>query len=121
MAKHQLRTSTIYCGDNLKMLPEIPDENVDLIYIDPPFNSNRNYETFWGDTQEKRALAVPKRISSTQDCIKRNDESSTNSSQFQEIILWKIIKWKKDVIFDSGLINVDVSGKYMATIWTSTN
>ena len=38
------------------MLKEIPDESVDLIYIDPPFNSNRNYEVFWGDSQEKRAF-----------------------------------------------------------------
>ena len=38
------------------MLKEIPDESIDLIYIDPPFNSNRNYETFWGDTEEKRAF-----------------------------------------------------------------
>ena len=56
MPKHQLRTSIIYCGDNLQMLKEIPDESVDLIYIDPPFNSNRNYEAFWGDIQEKRAF-----------------------------------------------------------------
>jgi len=56
MPKHQLKTSVIYCGDNLQMLKEIPDESVDLIYIDPPFNSNRNYEVFWGDTQEKRAF-----------------------------------------------------------------
>lgn len=53
---YQLKTNTIYCGDNLKMLKDIPDESVDLIYIDPPFNSNRNYEVFWGDTQEKRAF-----------------------------------------------------------------
>jgi hypothetical protein len=25
-------------------------------YIDPPFNSNRNYEVFWGETKEKRAF-----------------------------------------------------------------
>jgi DNA modification methylase len=29
----------------------------DLIYIDPPFNSNRNYEVFWGETKEKRSFA----------------------------------------------------------------
>jgi hypothetical protein len=23
-----------------------------MIYIDPPFNSNRNFEVFWGDVQE---------------------------------------------------------------------
>lgn len=56
MSSHQLKTNTIYCGDNLQMLKDIPDESVDLIYIDPPFNSNRNYEVFWGDIQEKRAF-----------------------------------------------------------------
>jgi DNA modification methylase len=54
--KHQLKSNSIYCGDNLKMLREIPDESIDLIYIDPPFNSNRDYEVFWGDSQEKRAF-----------------------------------------------------------------
>jgi len=56
MSKHQLKTNAIYCGDNLQMLKEIPDESIDLIYIDPPFNSNRNYEVFWGDVAEKRAF-----------------------------------------------------------------
>lgn len=51
-----LQTQLIYCGDNLQKLKELPDECVDLIYIDPPFNSNRNYEVFRGDTQEKRAF-----------------------------------------------------------------
>ncbi len=41
-----LDTQTIYCGDNLAKLRELPDKFVDLIYIDPPFNSNRNYEIF---------------------------------------------------------------------------
>ena len=46
----------IYCGDNLEQLAKLPDACVDLIYIDPPFNSNRNYEVFWGETKEKRAF-----------------------------------------------------------------
>src|SRR5271157_4122770 len=46
----------IYCGDNLEQLKKLPDACVDLIYIDPPFNSNRNYEVFWGETKEKRAF-----------------------------------------------------------------
>lgn len=49
-------TRVIYCGDNLEQLPKLPDGSVDLIYIDPPFNSNRNYEVFWGETKEKRAF-----------------------------------------------------------------
>jgi len=43
-------TRVIYCGDNLEQLAKLPDACVDLIYIDPPFNSNRNYEVFWGET-----------------------------------------------------------------------
>jgi DNA modification methylase len=43
-------TRVIYCGDNLDQLRKLPDTCVDLIYIDPPFNSNRNYEVFWGNT-----------------------------------------------------------------------
>ncbi len=60
MAKQALRkgldTSVIWCGDNLEKLKHLPDGSVDLIYIDPPFNSNRNYEVFWGEAKEKRAF-----------------------------------------------------------------
>ena len=34
---------TIWTGDNLDILRGINSESVDLIYLDPPFNSNRNY------------------------------------------------------------------------------
>jgi DNA modification methylase len=49
-------TRVIYCGDNLEQLAKLADACVDLIYIDPPFNSNRNYEVFWRETKEKRAF-----------------------------------------------------------------
>ncbi len=49
-------TRVVYCGDNLEQLRKLPDACVDLVYIDPPFNSNRNYEVFWGETKEKRAF-----------------------------------------------------------------
>ena len=39
-------TRLFYCGDNLEQLQKLPAASVDLIYIDPPFNSNRNYEVF---------------------------------------------------------------------------
>ncbi len=59
-------TRVIYCGDNLEQLKKLPDACVDLIYIDPPFNSNRNYEVFWGETKEKRSF--DDRHASTQAC-----------------------------------------------------
>ena len=40
----------LYYGDNLTILREyVPDESVDLIYLDPPFNSNRNYNIIFKD------------------------------------------------------------------------
>lgn len=40
--------NTLYYGDNLKILREyIKDESVDLVYLDPPFNSNRNYNVLF--------------------------------------------------------------------------
>ena len=48
-----LDTRVVYCGDNLEQLAKLPDACVDLIYIDPHFNSNLNYEDSWGATKEK--------------------------------------------------------------------
>lgn len=40
--------NTLYYGDNLNILREyIKDESVDLVYLDPPFNSNRNYNVLF--------------------------------------------------------------------------
>ena len=35
--------NTLYLGDNLTVMRSFPDECVDLIYLDPPFNSKRDY------------------------------------------------------------------------------
>jgi len=32
---------TVYFGDNLAILQEMPPDSVDLIYIDPPFNTGK--------------------------------------------------------------------------------
>jgi site-specific DNA-methyltransferase (adenine-specific) len=44
----------LYYGDNLKVLREhIADESVDLIYLDPPFNSNATEFTSSGYSQPR--------------------------------------------------------------------
>jgi len=43
-------------GDNLEILRNLESESVDLIYLDPPFFSNRNYEVIWGDKGEVRSF-----------------------------------------------------------------
>jgi site-specific DNA-methyltransferase (adenine-specific) len=40
--------NTLYYGDNLQVLRDhIKDESVDLVYLDPPFNSNANYNVLF--------------------------------------------------------------------------
>lgn len=46
----------IFCEDNLDVLTSLEKESVDLIYIDPPFFSNRQYEIVWGDEAEVRSF-----------------------------------------------------------------
>lgn len=43
-------------GDNLEVLRTLPSESIDLIYIDPPFFSGRNYNVIWGDSNEVRSF-----------------------------------------------------------------
>jgi len=51
-----METNTIYCGDCLDVLKRFPDGCVDLIYLDPPFFSNRHYEIIWRDGAEIRSF-----------------------------------------------------------------
>ena len=45
-----MNTNQLYYGDNLDILrAHIPDESVDLIYIDPPFNSNQAYNVIFSE------------------------------------------------------------------------
>jgi site-specific DNA-methyltransferase (adenine-specific) len=51
-------TNTLFYGDNLPILREhIPAESVELVYLDPPFNSNRNYSVLFRDESGKHSEA----------------------------------------------------------------
>ena len=42
--EEQMPHNTLYYGDNLKILMEhVLDNSVDLVYLDPPFNSKADY------------------------------------------------------------------------------
>jgi DNA modification methylase len=51
-----MTVNRIILGDNLDILRQIEDNSVNLIYLDPPFFSNRNYEIIWGDEGEIRSF-----------------------------------------------------------------
>lgn len=58
MAPQPINQNTLFYGDNLPVLREhIPDSSIDLIYLDPPFNSNRNYNVLFKDEKGKESEA----------------------------------------------------------------
>ena len=49
---------TLFYGDNLPVLRNyIPSESVDLVYLDPPFNSKANYNILFEDKSGKNSQA----------------------------------------------------------------
>jgi DNA modification methylase len=51
-----MTVNRLILGDNLEILKSMENDTIDLIYLDPPFFSNRNYEVIWGDTSEIRSF-----------------------------------------------------------------
>ncbi len=50
--------NTLYFGDNLEILKRhISNDSVDLIYLDPPFNSNRDYNVLFREQSGNEAAA----------------------------------------------------------------
>ena len=50
MAPKPINENVLFYGDNLPILREyISDESIDLVYLDPPFNSNRSYNVLFTD------------------------------------------------------------------------
>ena len=51
-------TNKLYFGDNLNILREyVSDESVDLIYLDPPFNSNATYNVLFQEKSGEQSAA----------------------------------------------------------------
>src|SRR5690242_3390839 len=55
-----MNKNQLYYGDNLDVLRKyIKDDTVDLVYLDPPFNSNRNYSVIFNkDGSEQNAAQI---------------------------------------------------------------
>ncbi len=56
----------LYYGDNLDILREyIPDESVDLVYLDPPFKSNQDYNVLFRERNGTKSAAQIKAFEDT--------------------------------------------------------
>ncbi len=71
--------NTLYYGDNLKVLREqLPDESVDLVYLDPPFNSNADYNVLFA---ERGGEASHAQIKAFGDTWKWDTEAAANFNE----------------------------------------
>lgn len=52
-----LQPNRLFWGDNLHVMRQLPSESIDLIYIDPPFFSGRQYNVIFGDQNELRSFS----------------------------------------------------------------
>ena len=59
-------TNTLYYGDNLDILRQhVADESVDLVYLDPPFNSNASYNVLFKERSGEESPAQIKAFTDT--------------------------------------------------------
>ncbi|MGD0127531.1 MAG: hypothetical protein ABSF46_19375 [Terriglobia bacterium] len=70
--------NTLYYGDNLDILRRyLKDESVDLVYLDPPFKSNQDYNVLFAEQNGTRSAAQIKAFEDTW----RWDEESARTYQ----------------------------------------
>ncbi|WP_263366791.1 DNA methyltransferase [Edaphobacter bradus] len=70
----------LYYGDNLQVLQYIPDQSVDLIYLDPPFNSSQDYNVLFAEKDGTRSAS---QITAFKDTWEWNEEAARS---YEEVI-----------------------------------
>ena len=74
--------NALFYGDNLDVLRRyVKDESVDLVYLDPPFNSNANYSVLFGHADGSQSAA---QIQAFEDTWRWDQAAAT---MFQETVL----------------------------------
>lgn len=78
----EIQDNTLFFGDNFDILRQhIPDESVDLIYIDPPFNSQRNYNVLFSEQNGSRSSS---QISAFDDTWNWGDQAERTFEEIKE-------------------------------------
>jgi DNA modification methylase len=71
----------LYYGDNLEVLRDyISDQSVDLIYLDPPFNSRQDYNVLFAEKDGTRSAS---QITAFKDTWEWNEEAARS---YEEVI-----------------------------------
>jgi site-specific DNA-methyltransferase (adenine-specific) len=74
------RENQLYYGDNLDVLQRhVVDETVDLVYLDPPFNSNATHNVLFAEQDGAKASAQIRAFQSTsqwdQEAARQHEET----------------------------------------------
>ena len=73
-AAPQPEKNRLYYGDNLQVLRDhLPDASVDLIYLDPPFNSRQDYNVLFAEKDGTRSSS---QIPAFKDSWEWNEEAA---------------------------------------------
>lgn len=76
-----MANNTLYFGDNLDILHRhIKDESIDLVYLDPPFNSNQDYNVLFKEHGGKSSEA---QIKAFEDTWEWNEDAARS---YQEVV-----------------------------------
>ena len=71
--------NTLYFGDNLDILREyVPDESVDLVYLDPPFNSNASYNVLFKERSGEESPAQIRAFTDTWEWTQESQRTYEN-------------------------------------------
>lgn len=78
----QFQPNTLYYGDCLDIMRDFPDRCVDLICLDPPFNSNANYHTIFRNS----GLSIKPQIKAFDDMWVWDHDSATRVAELKNAI-----------------------------------
>ena len=76
-----MESNALYYGDCLDWMEEWPDESVDLIYLDPPFNSNAQYNILFG-----KGNGTPAQVRGFTDTWKWDEAAVERMTRFENAI-----------------------------------
>lgn len=84
--------NTLYYGDNLDVLRRyIPDESIDLVYLDPPFQSGRDYNALFEEKDGSKSAAQIQAFEDTWEWDQRSattfDETVSNGGKVADALL----------------------------------
>jgi site-specific DNA-methyltransferase (adenine-specific) len=71
-------------GDNIEIMKKMPSESIDLIYLDPPFNSNKNYNFLYS---QATGLPLPEEAEAFCDAWKLDEGKETTIRKIGEEML----------------------------------